>query len=125
ISFVVGGLLLFSQFGGGSPTLPPVSVSRWLLGSVAGALGLTLLYLMRVVYLSRQSAAEPEVFTDIVGETGTVTSELAPEGVVRIGNETWTAISGDDTVVAIGEPVVVTAVDDLILTVTRVEGTEC
>ena len=112
--------------GGGSPTLPPVSVNRWLLGSVAGTLGLTLLYLMRVIYLSRQSAAEPEVFKVIIGENGTVTRELAPEGVVRIANETWTAISGDDTVLAIGESVVVTGVEDLILTVARVvrvEGT--
>ena len=36
ISFLIGGLLLFSQFGDVSPTLPDISVNYWLLGGTGG-----------------------------------------------------------------------------------------
>jgi membrane protein implicated in regulation of membrane protease activity len=36
-----------------------------------------------------------------------------------VGNETWTAISEDDSLIQIGEPVEVRSVDGLILTVFR------
>jgi len=36
-----------------------------------------------------------------------------------VGNETWTAISEDDSVISIGEPVGIRSVDGLILTVFR------
>jgi len=36
-----------------------------------------------------------------------------------VGNETWTAISEDDSVISIGEPVEVRRVDGLVLTVFR------
>ena len=119
VSFVVGGLLLFNQFGGGSPTLPSVEVSRWLLAGVAGVFAVSLLYLMGEIYLSRRRRPAGAGQIDIIGQTGTVTNDLDPEGVVRIGNETWTAISIDDTVIPAGEKVVVTGVSELILTVAR------
>jgi membrane protein implicated in regulation of membrane protease activity len=50
---------------------------------------------------------------------GTVTGELTPRGVVLVGNETWTAISEDDSVISIGEQVEVRRVDGLVLTVFR------
>jgi membrane protein implicated in regulation of membrane protease activity len=36
-----------------------------------------------------------------------------------VGNETWTAISEDDSAISIGEPVEVRSVEGLILTVFR------
>jgi membrane-bound serine protease (ClpP class) len=116
ISFIVGGLILFSQFGGASPTLPPISVNRWLLGVVSGSMGLTLLYLAWEVIRSRQGGTEAQ-HPSLVGQSGVVTSELGPRGVVRVGNETWTAISEHGTVIAPGATVTVTRVDGLILTV--------
>ena len=44
VCFVVGGLLLFNQFGDVSPTLPKVSVSRWVLAGSAGVLAAGLAY---------------------------------------------------------------------------------
>lgn len=116
ISFVVGGLILFSQFGGASPTLPPIGVNRWLLAGVAGSMTLALLYLVRVVIQSRRGGGETQR-SSLVGEAAIVTSELAPRGVVRVGNQTWTAISENGTVIAPGETVTVTGIDGLILTV--------
>jgi membrane-bound serine protease (ClpP class) len=118
ISFSVGGLLLFTQFGGGSPTLPPVSVNRWLVGGTAGALGLTLLYVVRVIYQSRKEGLRPTK-PSLEGMIGAVTGELAPRGVVRVGSETWTAVSEDGSVVGIGETVKVSKIDGLILMVSR------
>jgi membrane-bound serine protease (ClpP class) len=118
ISFAVGGLILFTQFGGGSPTLPPVSVNRWLVGGTVGALGLTLLYLVRVVYQSRKEG-RPPTKPSLEGMMGTVTSELSPRGLVRVESETWTADSEDGSVIGVGESVKVSMMDGLILTVSR------
>ena len=50
VSFIIGGLVLF---GGTTPTMPSSSVSLWLLGSIAGAMALTLFYVVRVIFQSR------------------------------------------------------------------------
>jgi membrane-bound serine protease (ClpP class) len=123
ISFVVGGLILFSQFGGASPTLPPIGVNRWLLAGVTGSMALALLYLVRVVVQSRRGGTEDQR-PSLIGQTAIVASKLAPRGVVRVGNETWTAISENGTVIAPGETVTVTGIDGLILTVSPQSDSE-
>ena len=115
VSFIVGGLVLF---GGASPTMPSVSVNLWLVGSIAGALSLALLYVVRSIYQSRREGGAATV-PALVGATGTVISGLAPRGVVRVGSETWTAVSEDGTVIPVGETVRIVGVDGLILTVGR------
>lgn len=120
ISFLVGGLLLFYQFGDVSPTLPrvDVGVSKLVLAGTAAALGLALLYALRVILQSWKATpggpAEP-----MLGAKGTVTTELAPRGVVQVGSETWSAVSEDGGAIGIGEAVRVTRIEDLTLTVSR------
>ncbi len=116
ISLVLGGFLLFFQFGGPSPTLPAIGVNPWLLGGVAATLGLGLLYLVWIIRRSRREEREtaPAV---MVGQVGTVVTELAPRGVIRLEDGNWTAVTDDDTVIPAGERVVVIEADDLILTV--------
>lgn len=123
ISFIVGGLLLFAQFGDRSPTLPSVSVSRWLLGSIAGALALVILYFVGTIYQSRRGGLQ-DTRPSLVGIVGMVTTELAPRGVVQVRDETWTAVSEDDTVIPVGAPVKVTRVNGLVLTVSRQKDTD-
>ena len=118
VSLVLGGLLLFTQFGDVSPTLPKVGVSRWLLAGTAGAFGLGVLYVAREVYSSRRRGREP-IRPALLGLHGVVTGALDPTGVVRVGSETWTAVSEDGTVIDVDEPVTVTQVNGLILTVSR------
>ena len=118
ISLVLGGLLLFTQFGDASPTLPPVSVSRWLIGAAGAVTALTLGYFVRNAVQSRREGP-PAAASLVIGQTGTVTGTLDPRGVVQVANEAWTAVSEDGTVVQIGEPVQVTSVDGLVLTVSR------
>ncbi len=118
VSLMVGGLLLFSQFGDASPTLPDVSVNRWLLAGTGAVVGLSLVYVVREAYLSRRQVP-PERESVLSGAVAMVTGELAPQGVVMVGNETWTAISGDGSVIAVGEQVEVRSMDGLIVTVFR------
>lgn len=118
VSFILGGLLLFAQFGGGSPTLPPISVNLWLLGGLAGVLALGLLFVLRTIQQSRIDRLQPAALS-LVGAVGRVTAELSPRGAVWVRNENWTAVSEDGNVIGIGEPVRVAKVDGLVLTVSR------
>ena len=120
VSFIIGALVLF---GGSSPTMPSVGVNLYLVGSIAGVLALTLLYVARVMYQSRRAGREP-LGPSLVGVSATVTSELAPRGVIRVGSETWTAVSEDGNVISVGEQVKVSKVGGLIVTVSRQDGEE-
>lgn len=120
VCFIVGGLILF---GGSSPTLPSLGVNRWLLGGFAATFAVTVLFVGRTVHQSRRAAREP-TRPAVVGATGTVTEELTPSGIVHVGNETWTAVSEDGNVIAVGETVRVAEVNGLILTVCRENGEE-
>ena len=118
VSLMVGGLILFTQFGDSSPTMPSIGVSRWLLSGTGGVVALTLVYVVGLAYQSRKQGP-PEKASALTGMRGRVTGELTPRGIVLVGNETWTAISEDDSLIQIGEPVEVRSVDGLILTVFR------
>lgn len=121
VCLVVGGFLLFAQFGGGSPTLPPISVNPWLIGGVGLAAGGGMYYLITQVVRSRRRGAGRlgESAERLVGQSGVVTQPLAPRGVVRVANETWTAVSDDGTMLERGTAVSVVAADGLVLTVAR------
>ncbi|MBC8281065.1 MAG: nodulation protein NfeD [Chloroflexi bacterium] len=118
VSLIVGGLLLFNQFGDASPTMPSVTVNRWLLAGTGGAIGVSLAYFVKSAYQSRKEGP-PDKASVLIGMVGRVTGELAPRGIVFVGNEAWTAVSEDASVISIGEEVEVRSVDDLTLTVFR------
>ena len=118
VSLIVGGLLLFTQFGDTSPTMPPIAVSKWMVYGAGGATALALVYVVRQAHLSRMQGPEDKSFI-LIGSLGTVTGGLNPKGIVLVGNETWTAVSGDDSVIAVGETVEVRSIDGLVLTVFR------
>ncbi len=120
VSFVIGGLILFSNIGPVSPDVPnltpDLSVSLWLLGGLAAFLAVSLGALIWIIHQSRKRR-RGDSLSPLVGLTGRVTMELAPRGVVRIEGETWTAVSQDGTVVPIGDWVRVARVEGLTLTV--------
>lgn len=115
VCFILGALILF---GGASTTMPSTPVSRWLVAGVSAAIAVSLFYVVWSAYQSRRVGRQ-EIGPVLVGMSGTVTGELAPRGVIRLGSETWTAISEDGNVIEVGEPVIVSRVDGLILTVSR------
>ena len=120
LCMVIGGLLLFVQFGDASPTLPEVSVNRWLIAGVGMVMGGSVIYLAREAVKSRRQRGD-ESHGSLIGETGVVTQSLAPRGVVRVASDTWTAVSADGNHIEAGEEVWVLAVEGLILTVARPE----
>ena len=121
VSLVIGGLLLFAQFGEPSPTLPPLSVNRWLIVGTGIVAAVSVLYFARQAVKSRRERpADPAVA--IIGETGAVTASLEPRGTVRVANDTWTAVSADGNSIEAGESITVVRVDGLVLTVTRSPG---
>ena len=122
VCLVLGGLLLFAQFGDASPTLPPLGVNRWLLGGAAAVTAASVLYLAREAVKSRRQRTADAPAADIIGATGTVTRPLSPRGVVRIANDTWTAVSEGGGVIESGARVRVVAMDGLTLIVARQEG---
>ena len=122
VSLIIGGLLLFAQFGESSPTLPYIGVNRWLLVGVSVVSGATVIYLARQAVKSRRDRPE-EPSSAIVGQTGSVTIAMQPRGAVRVANDTWTAMSADGSHIAAGEHVRVVSVDGLVLIVARHDPT--
>jgi membrane-bound ClpP family serine protease len=62
--------------------------------------------------------ASGNVLEKMIGKTGTAVNDIDPLGYVRIGGEMWKAeILPGNRAVAKGEPVVVTGIDGLLLTV--------
>ncbi len=116
ICLLLGGFLLFAQFGSPSPTLPVIGVNFWLLGGTAAVLASGLGYLLWEVRKSRQEDRKSDELIKL-GQIGTVVTELAPRGIVQLDDGNWTAVTDDDTVIPVGESVVVIKADDLILTV--------
>ena len=118
VCLVVGGFLLFAQFGDASPTLPPIGVNPWLVGGSGAVLTAVLAYtLFNAVQSRREGRSDPA--SELIGTTGVVTGRLDPLGVVRVSNETWTAVSEGGRVIEVGEPVQVTGVEGLVVTVSR------
>ncbi len=132
VSLVVGGFLLFGDFGGGRitpPSFPTVSVNRWVLVGVGGVVLSIAGYLAYEVIMSRtgrrlgagrgggsgsDGRSSPG---SLVGQTGVVTSALQPRGVVALADETWSGVSNDGLTIPEGRRVRVVAVQGLLLTV--------
>ena len=122
VSFIFGGLLLFDSFGPRSPAEARVGVNLWLLGSIAGALTLLGIWVLRTIVRSRWEGREPaSPPSSLIGAVGVVTTDLAPRGTVQAQDEIWTAMTEDDIVIKTGEKVRVISVDGTILTVARAE----
>ena len=132
VSLIIGGLLLFGSFGGGSipAGFPDVSVSPWVLVGVGGFLTLCAGYLAYEVISSRvlgrrtATAGGGSAGSDgrssaghLLGQTGRVTRALDPRGVVNLGDETWSAVSSDGSVIQVGSQIRVVGVNGLLLTV--------
>ena len=123
VSLIVGGFLLFNQFGDISPYQPFFNVNRWLLYGSSGVVGVAMTYVGLSSYQLRREVS-PEKSHSLIGMQATVTAELSPRGIVLVGNETWTAISDDGRVITTGESVEVQSEDGLILTVSLLVNPE-
>jgi membrane-bound serine protease (ClpP class) len=114
VSFVIGSLLLIN-----APDEPFLQISSIAIGGVAAVLVVFCLVIVTAVLSSRRH----RVVTGregMLGAAGVVRRELLPgrSGLVLVQGELWQAV-GTDGRLAVGEPVVVQAMDGLLLTVRR------
>jgi membrane-bound serine protease (ClpP class) len=118
VPFILGSLLLFSPFTPTSPAAPSLHVSPWLIGVMSlGILAFSFLVLRAVIAANRlppQSGAER-----LVGRRGVATTDLTPDGQVRVELEDWSAVAVEEGIRA-GEPVQVVSVAGVRLRVARV-----
>ena len=138
VSLIIGGLLLFGSFGGGSipAGFPDVSVSPWVLVGVGGFLALCAGYLafeaISSRVLGRRAVAAGSGTSDsdgrsstghLIGQTGRVTRALEPRGIVNLGDETWSAVSSDGSSIPAGRSIRVVGANGLLLTVESIGAT--
>ncbi len=118
-SLILGGLLLVGFFGTPEFGDPDFSVSWWVLYGTGGTVGAAAVWFGWMVRRSRNIPVyvSPHSTEGLVGEFGTVTVDLDPEGEVMVSGERWGArIDGDQNLVA-GSEIEVSSVDGLLLVV--------
>lgn len=109
--FTTGSLWLFTEF---RPT--------WLASSV-GIVGMAVAVFSGMPAMVRSRFATPTIGREwMLGELGTATSGIDPEGTVRIRGALWRALTNRSTPISSGDPVRVVGIDGLILEVEPEEG---
>lgn len=104
-SLVLGGLLLFD------PAVPSARVSLFVI--VPMALATTAFFVVVVSAAIRTRRLPPASgLARAIGEEGIVTATLAPQGVIQVASERWTALS-DGRVIPVGAKVRVLSAEGL------------
>jgi membrane-bound serine protease (ClpP class) len=118
VSFVAGGVLLFSHFGTPAPLFPDISVSTSVLVPAGLIAGTGSVWFTIASFKGRRHRRGSLFGTMLLdGEKGIVESTLDPEGTVRVHGETWNAHTTSNEFISVGTTVIVTAEKEGILTV--------
>lgn len=119
VMFVLGALLLFTPFTppAGVPELERVSVSPVVIVLLGGSMLAFFLFILGAAVRGRNTPVVSGVEI-LVGATGVAISDLAPNGMVRVQSEEWTAQAQAGTIQK-GEAVQVVRVDGLTLKVVK------
>ena len=117
ISLVLGSLLLFRPFHTPSPAVPRFGVNLWEIAIVTAGFVAFLMFVITKVVKSQHRTALTGI-NRVVGMSGVAVTALNPTGVVRVNEEEWSAQALAPPIAA-GEPVIVTGVDNLTLTVRK------
>ncbi len=111
VMFILGALLLFTPLTPTAPTMPEISVSPILIFALAGIMAAFFVFLLGAAVRGRNypvlSGNEA-----LIGAQGIATSDLNPDGMVRVRGEEWTASAVGGTIQK-GESVGVVAIDGL------------
>ncbi len=119
VMFVLGALLLFTPFTppSGVPELERVSVSPVVIVLLGGSMLAFFLFILGAAVRGRNTPVVSGVEM-LIGATGMAISDLAPNGMVRVQSEEWTAQAQAGTIQK-GEAVQVVRVDGLTLKVVK------
>jgi len=111
ISLIAGGLLLTSTSN------PDFQVSRWLIVGTGAACAIFFFTIVTAIVRMRRAPAYMGVQT-MIGDSAVARSDLNPDGFVFLRGELWKATS-EQGPISRGEPVRITRVKGLTLTVRR------
>jgi len=118
-SLILGGLLLVGFFGTPEFGDPDFSVSWWLLYGMGGSVAAVAVWFGWIARQARDIPAyvSPHSFEGLVGEHGTVTVDLDPEGEVMVAGERWGALVENEQKLEAGSEIEVSSVQGLVLIV--------
>jgi len=122
VPFILGSLLLFTPFRPESPAIPELRVSLWLIIFMAVLIVFFSLIVLRAILGAMK--LPPQMGADrLVDAIGMATTDLSPDGEVKIQQQTWSAssIGGD---VDEGNQVRVVSVTGVRLIVTPIEDVD-
>lgn len=117
IAFLLGAFFLFRPFTPPEPTTPDVSVSPFVIGTLAL---LTMLFFFFVVSAALRSRNVPVIMgtKTLLGANGVARTLLNPQGTILVKSEEWTAVA-EDAPIQPGETVQVLSADGLTLHVKK------
>jgi len=119
ITFVLGGIMLFS--GGGEYLVTGETYQTLRIAIIVMAILLGLFFLFGMAAVVRAHRRTPEAGKEeLVGEIGKVVEDLDPEGIVKLRGELWRAETNGENI-PVGERVRVVEVRGLTLIVEKVE----
>jgi len=118
-SLILGGLLLVGFFGTPEFGDPDFSVSWWLLYGMGGSVAAVAVWFGWIARQARDipDYVSPHSFEGLVGEHGTVTVDLDPEGEVMVAGERWGALVENEQKLEAGSEIEVSSVQGLVLIV--------
>jgi len=116
VGTIIGSLFLFESLPGASLRPPWISL-------LAGIGGITLTFIVGMPNMVRTRFATPTIGREwMIGEEGTVVTDVDPEGIVEVGDGRWRALTNRATPVKAGDRVRVAAIDGVTLEVEPLEG---
>ncbi len=116
ISFIIGSLVLFNSIE--TPGFPQVSVPLVIATGIVLGIGIfvVLRFALRALKTPVKTGME-----SLIGLKGYVVSALAPNGIIQLAGEEWSAITDDFTSLPIGTPVQVIDKQGISLIVKQVD----
>jgi membrane-bound serine protease (ClpP class) len=118
IAFALGSLLLFTPPWAPESAAPVARLNPWLIGATTLGVGafftLGVAAAIRAHYFPIATGRET-----LPGRHGVVKQDLAPQGIVHLEGEEWSAETEDHRLLAAGAPVTVVRVEGLKLIVTE------
>lgn len=116
VAFLLGGLILFRPFQTGSPALPDVQVSPWLIAVTTGSMAAFTLLVIRQMFLVRKSPLLTG-YEQYIGQTAQVRHDLRPKGRVWFQGQMWFARTQSGQEIEAGKNARIVGLDDLTLIV--------
>ncbi len=120
VTFILGALFLFRPFTPPEPAAPVVAVSPFVIGTLALLTAGFFVFILGGAVKSRKTPVITGM-TPYFGAFGIATSELNPEGTVRVRSEDWTA-EAENPPIHKGDRVQVVGIEGIRFRVAHVNG---